>query len=105
MVGVVGVYEKKCAGFEDGVPCTVQPIFGRAGRRPTHCATHKEDGMVDVHNKKYVGSENGVPCTMQACFGHVGPRPQYTHCATHKLPNMVNIRVLRQLLRQLNISN
>lgn len=67
--------------------CDKRPSYGPVGGSPSHCKTHKEDGMVDVVHKRcqYIG------CNKRPNFGHDGLSRNAIYCKIHKEDGMVDI--------------
>lgn len=84
---MIHIYTKKCAGKDDGLPCTKRPTYGLVGtKKGIYCKKHKEPEMIDVTNLKC--AEDG--CTKQPCFNLHGLKALY--CGSHIKPGMVDVK-------------
>jgi EsV-1-7 cysteine-rich motif len=83
---MLNIYAKKCAGNDDGEPCSKRPTYGNVHRKPVYCKKHKEPDMVDVMNVRCV--EEG--CTKQPNFNLPGKKAMY--CKGHASADMVDVK-------------
>lgn len=81
--------EPGMVNVNNSVKCTsckkVQPSFGLSGKKPTHCAKCKENGMVDL-----VSNLCEICKRINATYGFPGEKA--THCKKDSLDGMIDVK-------------